>query len=99
MSFISGAFIAFLSIGLVIYYLCPKRVQWVVLLGLSLVFYCWGGMTQLAYVLFTAVTIWGGARILERMESAAKEELREKKALLSAQEKKALKAAVKRKKQ
>ena len=99
MSFISGAFIAFLSIGLVIYYLCPKRVQWVVLLGLSLVFYCWGGMTQLAYVLFTAMTIWGGAQILERMESAAKEELREKKALLSAQEKKALKAAVKRRKQ
>ena len=99
MSFLSGAFLVFLAIGLILYYCCPKRVQWLVLLGLSLVFYCWGGVTQVAYVLFTSATVWAGARALEQMESGLKAELKEKKALLSAEEKKALKAKTKRKKQ
>lgn len=99
MSFLSGAFLVFLAVSLIIYYFCPKRVQWLVLLGLSLVFYCWGGVTQLIYVLFTSVTVWAGARVLEQMESGLKAELKERKALLSAAERKTLKAKAKRKKQ
>ena len=99
MSFVSGAFFIFLFTGLILYYLCPKRVQWVVLLGMSLVFYCWGGVTQAAYVLFTSATVWAGARVLEQMEGSLKAELKAKKGLLSAEEKKALKAKTKRKKQ
>lgn len=39
MSVISYLFIAFLICTLIIYYIMPGKLQWIVLLGASLVFY------------------------------------------------------------
>lgn len=65
MSFTSGTFIVFVLAALVIYYLTPRRLQWVVLLVASYGFYlCGGGLGALDYLLFTTLTTWLAGRAL-----------------------------------
>ena len=44
MSFASLPFVGLVTAGVVLYYLVPKRAQWVVLLLASMVFYLVGGV-------------------------------------------------------
>lgn len=97
MSFLSIAFLVFLAIGLVCYYCCPKKQRWIVLLMLSLVFYCWGGVTPVLYVIGTAMTVWSSALWINKIHKKNQTYIRENKATLSSEGKKALKAKAKRK--
>ena len=49
MQFTSVAFIIFLAILIVVYYLLPKKCQWVVLLVASYIFYLFAGIRYLAF--------------------------------------------------
>ena len=80
-----------------IYYLAPKRLRFVVLLLASYAFYAAQSAAALLYILLTTASTWAGALYIGRAANALKAELKEKKAVLSAQEKKALKAAAKKK--
>jgi len=58
MQFTSVAFIIFLAILILIYYLLPKKCQWVVLLVASYIFYLFAGVRYLAFILFTTITTY-----------------------------------------
>ena len=48
MLFTSYEFIAFLGGLFILYYLIPKKFQWILLLAGSVVFYAWAGIRFLA---------------------------------------------------
>ena len=51
----SLAFIAFLALVLLVYYIVPKKFQWIVLLVASYGFYLTSGVENLVFILFTTV--------------------------------------------
>ncbi|MDO4475317.1 MAG: hypothetical protein Q4B59_00845 [Lachnospiraceae bacterium] len=71
-SFISFYFIAFVLVLALIYYLMPKRGQWLILLIGSAAFYSLGGLTTLLTVMETAVIVWGVALCIERTDRKQK---------------------------
>ncbi len=95
MAFTSIDFFCFLLISLVVYYICPKKLQWVVLLAASLVFYCMSGVVPALFVLLTSATVWLGALVMERMSQRTKAYISANKSSLSAEQRKSLKAKTK----
>lgn len=92
MMFVSYEFLAFLFAAAVLYYVLPKRCQWVLLLAASLLFYVFSGAKYIAYILATALTIYGLAVVMERIREKGKQEIKERG--LAGAEKKACRAAV-----
>lgn len=88
MSLTSTYFIIFLILLIPIYYLVPKKIQWCILLAASLVFYAFGGWYNIFYVLFTSFTIYGGTRLMDKLNNRQKEYLKINKESLSKDEKK-----------
>lgn len=72
MSFTSGAFLIFVLAALVVYYLAPRRLQWVVLLIASYGFYLTGGLWAVDYLLFTTLTTWLAGRALGALNDKRK---------------------------
>ncbi len=63
MSVTSFSFFCFFAVSLIVYYVMPRRLQWLALLVFSVIFFVAGGhpMTGL-YVLAGAAAAWGSAR-------------------------------------
>lgn len=80
MSFTSGTFLVFVLAALVIYYLTPQRLRWVVLLIASYGFYLTGGLGALDYLLFTTLTTYLAGRALGALNDKRKALPREDKA-------------------
>ena len=57
---------------LAVYYLAPRRLQWVVLLAASYGFYLTGGLWAIDYLLFTTLTTWLAGRALGRSTTDAR---------------------------
>ncbi len=72
MNFISFEFVAFLIVTVVLYYLVPKKTQWILLLLANIAFYCFGGFRTVGYLVFTTLTTWGAGLLLERMNAQKK---------------------------
>lgn len=64
MAFTSGAFIVLILSALFVYYVAPKKLQWIVLLLANAVFYMEGGTKTVGYLVFTILTTWGAGLIL-----------------------------------
>ena len=62
MLFTSYRFLGFLAALLLLYYILPKRFQWILLLAGSYVFYFAAGPSFLLYILAATVTTWFAAR-------------------------------------
>lgn len=77
MSFISLTFAVFFVLLLAAYYLVPKKVQWVVLLAFSVVFYLFSGPKYLLYVAATALATYGAALGAHRTRKSFAERLPE----------------------
>ena len=88
--------IAFALLCAGLYYVCPLRLRWLLLLLVSYAFYAYHGLSALPFLLLTTLSTWAGALIIGRLSASGKAELKEKKASLTAQERKALKAALRR---
>ena len=58
MSFASLPFVGLVTAGVVLYYLVPKRAQWVVLLLASMVFYLVGGVKSAVWLVLVAGLTW-----------------------------------------
>ena len=58
MSFTSLTFIVFFAIMLLVYYLIPKKFQWILLLAGSYVFYLWSTPYFVLFLLFSTATTW-----------------------------------------
>ncbi len=78
MAFTSVEFIVFLILGVLIYYVMPKRVRWVVLLGLSYVFYLAGGMSAVFYILFTTISTYAGGLLIGNVKKGETKEEKQK---------------------
>ena len=57
MSFISAGFLFTIMITAFIYYLMPKKYQWVVLLIMSFAFYATYGIKYMGYIIFTIISL------------------------------------------
>lgn len=97
MSFTSAAFILFAALTLLVYYLVPKKAQWVVLLVASLVFYGAAGGWYLPFILLTILSTWLCALVIFKRARAAEVYLSEHKSEMTKEERKAYKAAQKKK--
>ena len=98
MLFTSYEFIAFLLVLFLVYYLIPKRFQWMLLLAGSYLYYFFCGPTYLIFIAVTTVTIWGGGCMMAANEERQKKYLASPRGQeLSKDDKKAYKAAGKKK--
>lgn len=68
MSFTSLSFLFFVAAVCVVYYLFPKRYQWVILLGASYLFYALQGRRCMVFLLVTTVTVYLTAAVVGRMQ-------------------------------
>ena len=64
MSFTSLTFLAFLAGLIVLYYVLPRKLQWMLLLAASCAFYLCGGAKTIGYLAFTALTTYAAGRRL-----------------------------------
>lgn len=82
MSFVSWQFIAFVVLSLFAYYIFPKKIQWLVLLAVSILFYSLGGLKILAYLIFTILTTYFSAikigKLNEKLQSKQDKNVSEK---------------------
>lgn len=79
-------------VGAALYYVCPLRLRWVLLLLLSYGFYLTCGLSALPFITLTTLTTWAGALVIARVGESGKVYLRAHKAELTAEAKKAQKA-------
>ena len=91
MLFTSYEFFAFITVLFLLYYIVPRRVQWMLLLAAGYVFYAAADPRYLVYILATTVTIYFTARVIERSQEKQAAYLREHKAQMDREEKKAYK--------
>lgn len=91
MFFTSYEFLGFVGVLFLVYYLVPKKVQWMLLLAASWIFYAAADPRFLIYILATTVTIYFTARIIERDQERQTAYLREHKAEMDRDGKKSYK--------
>ncbi len=87
MSVVSLKFLFFCLATFVVYYVVPKKIQWVVLLIASLGFYWYSGPAYMAYIIFCSIATYfigrriGTVREAQRLKLQEIEDRAEKKAL------------------
>ena len=69
MSFASLPFVGLVAAGVILYYLVPKRLQWVVLLLASMVFYLAGGVKSAVWLVLVAAVTWLTGLLLDRQNA------------------------------
>lgn len=94
MLFISYEFLLFFAVLVLVYYLVPGKVQWVILLASNVLFYLCSGWKAVIFILMTTVSTWLLGLKLGKRKQAADAYSREKQ--LSRQEKKEYRAKQKK---
>lgn len=97
MLFTSSRFIGFLLLMFILYYVIPKKYQWMLLLAGSYVFYACAGIHFLAYILITTISTWFAAMKIGKIFDIQHRYMSEHKTELSREEKKQYKAIMKKK--
>ena len=97
MNLLSANFLYFLTAVALLYFLLPKRFQWMVLLGGSLFFYWCTGWKNLIFIGITAASSWLAGLYMDRTQNAQKAYLAEHKAELDREAKKKVRAGYQRK--
>ena len=69
MSFASLPFVGLVAAGVILYYLVPKKLQWVVLLLASMVFYLAGGVKSAVWLVLVAALTWLTGLLLARQNA------------------------------
>ena len=93
MEITSLLFLTFVGVTFLIYYIIPKKYQWVVLLASSVLFFVASSALLTFYMLFTTVVIYLGARWIQKY----KDLFYKKKKELPKPERKVLKEQLKKK--
>lgn len=96
MSFVSLNFAVFVIVVLLLYYIVPLKYRWIVLLAASTYFYLLCGLKYIFYILFSIVTVYFAAIIIENKASWQKDYLKSHKEELSKEEKKSIKDSSKK---
>lgn len=84
-------FFAFAFIVILCYFVVSKRIQWIVLLAASLVFYALAGIDNAFFILITACSTYIAARWIEHLADICNRYLKETRSTLSREERKAYK--------
>ncbi|NMA94938.1 MAG: MBOAT family protein, partial [Clostridiales bacterium] len=95
MLFASYNFIIFITVLFFVYYIIPKRFQWMLLLFASYVFYFFAGPKYIIYIAFTTISTYVVSIILGRIDSAQKIYLDKNKGVLSRAERRDYREGVK----
>ncbi len=95
MLFTSYRFILFILVLFLVYYIMPKKYQWILLLLGSYLFYSIAGVKYLIYILATTLSTYFISLRLNQLQTAQASYLKENKESLSREEKKAYKAGMK----
>lgn len=98
MAFTSFAFLIFVCIVVLAYYMTPANYRWVVLLAASYGYYLQASAKSFAFILLTTVVTFYGALYLDKENKAQKAYLAENRDILSRDEKKAYKEKVAKRK-
>lgn len=89
------AFLGLVFLSVILYYLAPKKQQWCVLLGISLVFYYLMGVDNFLYVLITSASLTWGTKKISGLDQELQVRLKDKENPVPREERKLLKNAVK----
>ncbi|MFQ7395227.1 MAG: MBOAT family protein, partial [Lachnospira eligens] len=92
MLFTSYQFILFVLIALILYYVVPRGIQWIVLLCMNMLFYVYSGLSGVIFIVTTIVTTYAGAMFISREKSIFAQYIEEHKDDISKDEKKRFKA-------
>ena len=96
MSYTSFAFLIFVSVTILAYFLFPiKKYKWTILLAASYVFYLFAGYKYIAFIIFTTVSTFLCALWIDRIAARSKERLSKGKGELSRDDKKRIKQKTK----
>ena len=98
MSFINMEYFLFIAVGIFVYYVMPKKFQWVVLLVMSYVYYLSFRVEAVVYIIFTTLVTFAAGLLIHRVDCRGKEWLAANKENISRNEKKAFKDKLKSKK-
>ena len=93
MSLVSTGFLVFLLVGVIVYYLIPKKAQWAWLLILSYAYYLCSGYKTVVFILLTTIITFTSGILLERTEDNLAKSLKAEG--LAREDKKALKEKAK----
>ena len=98
MAVFSLKFIVFVTLAVLLYYLVPKKCQWMVLLFFSIIFYyISGGLYAGVFIVITITTTFLGARTMDRISRKASLAIKTSETPLSRDEKKAIRAGARAK--
>ncbi|MDO4805051.1 MAG: MBOAT family O-acyltransferase, partial [Lachnospiraceae bacterium] len=93
MAVFSLHYIVFIGIAVLLYYLVPKKYQWVILLLASIAFYyISGGLKAGLFITVTIITTFCGALAMNRISESARLEIKASETPLSRDEKKQIRA-------
>ena len=74
MSLVSNTFLLFTAAAVILYYLVPSKVKWIVLLAASYLYYLAGGARYLFFILYSTIVTYAFAILIEkRKENGAPE--------------------------
>ncbi len=91
MSFLSLDFILYIAIVVGVYFLAPRRYQWMVLLFSSYGFYLFAGWKLVFFLLFTTISTYTTGIILGNLNIICQREIKSKEKQLERKEKKEIK--------
>ncbi len=90
MLFPSWAFLLFLAVLVPVYFLVPKRIQWIVLLLANAVFVCFAGVLGAVFLVVTVITVYAATRMFDASFARQKETLAAMKATHTKEERKSM---------
>lgn len=97
MSITSLVFLLFVFATLIVYYIVPKKAQWIILLISSLIFYVTSCYWGIFYVLTTSLTVYIATITIDKLKKQQKHMLKTNKLQWSKDEKKQYKEKIKSK--
>ena len=77
MSFFTPVFLLFILEGLIVYHIVPAGSKWCILLGLSMFYYCYGGIAPVVFLLITCMSVWIATCYIDRDRQKVKQILAE----------------------
>lgn len=77
MTFIEISFFIFLFAVFIVFYLCPVKHRWLVLLGASIVFYAIAGVKYLPFIFMTSFTVFLAGRKIGRIYEEMEQKIAE----------------------
>lgn len=97
MAFNSFVFLVFLAVVLLLYYILPKKIRWLILLIASYTFYLYSGVEHVFYILGTTLLTYLAARLMQRIRERTQQKIDARGKEITREEKAALKKSSQRK--